>query len=772
MFLSLEGGEDRLENRLPTGDWRPVLNTIQDMVMILDDCQRVVWANRSLLKFLSLPEEDVIGRPCHHLLHGGAEHGSECPCARIGRDGKRESFEMDLPDRDLRVRVTVDPFLGENGTVVGQILFVARRERGLREQEELGGRLLSLMNNVPGVVYRGLRDWSITFLGAEVEHLTGYAAEDFLRGSVKWQEIVHTEDLPSVKMSYRNAVGERRKVLRVEYRVLHRDGHWRWLEDRRQLMYGPNGSFDYVDGLLLDITDHKRTEEELRATNQKLQALVEASPLAIMAIDKEGHVTLWNSAAERTFGWTRDEVIGRLNPVVPEEKMGEFHELRERVLREGGFSGMELTRQMKGGFPIEISLSTAPMRDALGNITGIMSVMADITERKQIEEALKQSENQLRQSQKMEAVGRLAGGVAHDFNNLLTAIQGYSDLLLQRLDARSPYRKEVEEIHKAGERASSLTQQLLAFSRKQVLQPKVLDLNDVVAGMEEMVRRMIGENIDLVTVLRPDLWSVQVDPGQIEQVVMNLVVNARDAISMGGKITIETGNVYLDDDDVHHRPPMSPGAYAMLAVSDTGCGMDTETQARLFEPFFTTKETGKGTGLGLSTVYGIVKQSNGYIWVYSEPHHGSTFKIYIPRHEAPIAEAKSEGSSRTVPRGHETILLVEDEELVRVLARDVLRDHGYVVLEASDGADAMGVAVSHRGPIHLMITDVVMPNMGGREVAVALAPLLRDMRVVYMSGYTDDAIVHHGILSPGSRFLQKPFRLDALLRKVREVLDE
>ncbi|MGB6410706.1 MAG: PAS domain S-box protein [Candidatus Deferrimicrobiaceae bacterium] len=923
-----------------TDDWKKILDSIQDMVMVLDTRQRLVWGNRSLKEFLALPEEDIVGRPCHHLLHGTVSPGEDCHFRQMMESGKRETFEADLLNRDIRVRITVDPLRDDDGALVGAIhifsdvtathraqmramaqstrlalltrigssllgdfdmeavlaetardlsrflgvprctiflsgspgetvehcdpgfpsaisalqvlwnaadsreayesgrshvvndtrvltvpgrregleanglrafigvplrdrenpagaLFLDRPEphewtenevetaeevarhiavalhqaRGLREHRELAGRLLSLMNNVPGVVYRGLRDWSLTFAGAEIERLSGYTAEEFLQGLVHWQNIIHPEDLPSVKTAMRNAVGERQNILRLEYRIFHREGDCRQLADRRQLIYGPEGTFEYVDGLLLDITDRKAKEEELRATNQALQTLIEASPLAIMALDTEGHVTLWNPAAEKIFGWTKEEAIGRLNPIVPEEKIGEFHVLRERVLREGGFSGLELRRRNKENMPIDISVSTAPMRDARGNIIGIMYVMDDITERKQIEEALRQSEEQFRQAQKMEAVGMLAGGVAHDFNNLLTAIRGYSDLLLQRIDATSPYRREVEEIHKAGERASALTRQLLAFSRKQVMQPKVLDLNEIVSGMEEMLRRMIDANIDLITILRPDLWSAQVDRGQIEQVVMNLVVNARDAIERGGKITIETGNVVLDDAYVSRHSIVAPGAYAMLAVSDTGAGMDEETKERLFDPFFTTKEKGKGTGLGLSTVYGIIKQSNGFIWVYSEPQRGSAFKIYLPRHESLPSQEKSDMSPATSPRGHETILLVEDEELVRVLARDVLRKNGYKVLEARDGADAMGVAVSHRGTIHLMITDVVMPNMGGQEVAVSLAPLLGEMKVLFMSGYTDDAIVLHGILRPGAQFLQKPFRLDAFLRKVREVLD-
>ena len=929
-----------MKSRIVADDWKKILDSVQDMVMVLDNRQRVVWGNRSLREFLALPEEEIIGRSCHHLLHGSVSPGEECHFLRMMKSGKRETFEADLLNRDIRVRITVAPLKDDDGALAGAIhifsditathraerrakdqstrlslltrinssllgdfdieavlaetardlsrflgvprctiilsgspcetvehcesgvpsaisalqalwnaadsqrayesgnshvvndtqlgtvpgrredleairlrafigvplrdrgnlagvLFLDRPEphewtenevetaeevarhvavaiyhsRGLREHQELTGRLLSLMNNVPGVVYRGLRDWSLVFVGSEIERLSGYAAEEFLHGSVHWRNIIHPDDLPSVRTALRNAVGERQNVLRIEYRIVHREGGCRRLADRRQLVYGADGTLEYVDGLLLDITDRKANEEELRATNETIQVLIEASPLAIMALDTEGNVTLWNPAAERIFGWTKEEAIGRLNPIVPGEKIEEFHVLRERVLREGGFSGLELRRRNKENMPVDLSVSTAPMRDARGKIIGIMEVMDDITERKQIEESLRLSEEQFRQAQKMEAVGMLAGGVAHDFNNLLTAIRGYSDLLLQRIDANSPYRKEVEEIHRAGDRASVLTRQLLAFSRKQVMQPKVLDLNEVVAGMEEMLRRMIDENIELITVLRPDLWSVLVDPGQIEQVLMNLVVNARDAIERGGKITIETGNVVLDDAYISRHSVVAPGSYAMLAVSDTGTGMDEETKGRIFDPFFTTKEKGKGTGLGLSTVYGIVKQSNGYIWVYSERYRGTAFKIYLPRHEAADAEKRSEEVPAMSPKGHETILLVEDEELVRVLARDVLRGHGYTVLEACDGADAMGVAVSHRGPIHLMITDVVMPNMGGQEVAVSLAPLLREMKVLFISGYSDEAIVRHGILSPGARFLQKPFRLDGLLRKVREVLD-
>jgi len=354
---------------------------------------------------------------------------------------------------------------------------------------------------------------------------------------------------------------------------------------------------------------------------------------------------------------------------------------------------------------------------------------------------------------------------------MLTVIIGYSELMLRGVKPDDPLRNDVEQIKEAGERASLLTRQLLAFSRKQVLQPKVLDLSAVLTNMDRMLQRLIGEDIDLVTMPAPGLGRVHADPGQIEQVIMNLAVNARDAMSRGGKLTIETANVELDNAYAREHVSFRPGSYVMLAVSDTGCGMDAATQARIFEPFFTTKEVGKGTGLGLSTVYGIVKQSDGNIWVYSEPGRGTTFKIYLPRVEGAVETVEPGVAPARAVRGSETILLVEDDHAVRVLARSVLQAHGYTVLEASQGKEALFLSGQHEGPIHLMVTDTVMPGMSGRDLAERLKPSRPNMKVLFMSGYTDKAIVHHGELVPGTAFLQKPFTPDALARKVREVLD-
>jgi PAS domain S-box-containing protein len=397
--------------------------------------------------------------------------------------------------------------------------------------------------------------------------------------------------------------------------------------------------------------------------------------------------------------------------------------------------------------------------------------VATAIERKRAEEALRTSEAQFRQAQKMEAVGRLAGGIAHDFNNLLTAIFGYADLMAEDLPAGSPAHDDLNEIRTAATRAAALTRQLLAFSRQQVLQPAVLNINEVIETLEKMLRRLLGEDIALETHLAPDLGNAEADAGQLEQVIMNLVVNARDAMPTGGKLTIETANVALGGEYAQVHRPVAPGDYVMLAVSDSGIGMDDAVKTRLFEPFFTTKEVGKGTGLGLATVYGIVKQSGGYIWVYSEPGHGAAFKVYLPRVHAPVDAAKQAAPTAGPLGGTETILLAEDDDLVRPLARELLVKLGYRVLDAADAAGALALGRGHPGDIDLLVSDVVLPGQSGLQLARQLAADRPRMKVLYMSGYTDEAIVRHGLLDPGTNFLQKPFTPAGLARKVREVLD-
>ncbi|HEX2679213.1 MAG TPA: ATP-binding protein [Polyangiales bacterium] len=398
------------------------------------------------------------------------------------------------------------------------------------------------------------------------------------------------------------------------------------------------------------------------------------------------------------------------------------------------------------------------------------SAQAELAARKLATEQLIQAEQQLRQAQKMEAVGKLAGGIAHDFNNLLSIVLSYASLLLNRLGSGDPIRSPIEEIKLAGERAADLTKQLLAFSRQQVIEPKIVDLNEVVAGTNAMIRRLIGEDIELRTLLSPTLGRVKADPGHLQQVIMNLVINARDAMPVGGTLTVETSNVLLDEAYAREHLGVTPGPHVMLAVSDSGTGMDELTRSRVFEPFFTTKEHGKGTGLGLSTAFGIVKQSGGSIWVYSELGQGSVFKVYLPQTEEATAKPLAPVAVTTL-HGSETILLVEDQDQLRIVARDVLESYGYRVFESRHGLDALHFVEERAGKIDLLLTDVVMPQMSGRELARRVVSLRPSLRVLYMSGYTPDAIVQHRVLEPGVSLLQKPITPDALLRKVREVLD-
>jgi len=508
----------------------------------------------------------------------------------------------------------------------------------------------------------------------------------------------------------------------------------------------------------------ERAERALREANEHLAAVIQSSPLAIYTLDPTSTVQTWNRAAEALYGWQAEEVIGRPLPTIAQDRE-DHRRLRDRVLRGEALRGVEVTRRRKDGTSVNISLSVAPLHDAAGRVTGMLSIAADVTEMRQLEV-------QYRQAQKMEAVGRLAGGIAHDFNNLLTAIIGTTALVLEDLGLESRARLDIQEIEKAAKRAAGLTRQLLIFSRQQVLEPRALDLNALVGNLEKMLHRLIGEDIELRTKPAALLGAVRADPGQLEQAIVNLVVNARDAMPKGGRLTIETADVELDRSYVAAHVPTQPGPYVLLAISDTGVGMDGATKARLFEPFFTTKEPGRGTGLGLATVYGIVKQSGGYIWAYSELGHGTTFKIYLPRVAETAQAPESTPSPPTPVGGSETVLVVEDQDEVRRLTKRVLEARGYTVLAARNGAEALEIVGRHATQIHLMITDVVMPGMNGRELAQLACARRSDLKVLYVSGYTGEAVLQHRLLEPGVAFLQKPFTPDALARKTREVLDD
>jgi len=517
-------------------------------------------------------------------------------------------------------------------------------------------------------------------------------------------------------------------------------------------------------GIVRDITARKRHEQALRESEERYRKVLENANDIVYTHDLDGNLTSINKAGERVTGYTNDEVLNmNIFDLIAPEQAEKARQMIKQKLTDMVPTSYDLELIGKDGRRISLEISSQIIHKG-GQPSGVLGIARDITDRKHLEA-------QLRQSQKMEAVGRLAGGVAHDFNNLLTAIIGYSELLMSNPSTDEMTRTCVEEIRKAGERAASLTGQLLAFSRKQVLQPKVLDLNVIIANLDKMLRRLIGEDIDLDLIVQPDLWLLRADPGQIEQVIMNLAVNARDAMSSVGRLTIETSNVEFDSESIRSYAEIAEGRYVVLQVRDTGHGMSEELQSQIFEPFFTTKEQGKGTGLGLSTVYGIVKQSGGYIYVDSELEKGTTFTVYLPRVDEVAGVREGGSSTDDLPVGTETVLLVEDEPLVRQFVSRTLRSSGYLVIEASNGNEALVIGDDYEGPIHLLVTDMVMPKMSGRELATRFTEWRPSMKTLFISGYTDNEISSQDVEDSGVAFLQKPFTPRQLAAKVREVLD-
>jgi len=649
--------------------------------------------------------------------------------------------------------------------VVGLVVALVRErmvkgEEGLRESEEGFKNLFENMNS--GVAIYEAENNGEDFIFKDLNR-AGERIDKVARGEIIGKSVL--EIFPSVKDFGLFDVFQRVwKTGQPEHHptTLYKDERitgW-----RKNFVYKlPAGQ---IVAIYSDETERKQAEEALRESEKRMRAIFAASPVGIALFIKR-KLDWANETFYDLVGYEQGFLIGRDSRVLYTSD-----EEYERVGRgfytdidKSGIAEVEAKWIRQDGKIIDCRLRACSL-DPKDPSRGQIVTVADITEAKQLAV-------QFQQAQKMESIGRLAGGVAHDFNNILTVIIGNAGLALMKIGKGGSPRKEIEEIRTAGERAASLTRQLLAFSRKQIIQPEIIDLNELLTGIEKMLGRLIGEDVELLKIPGPALWQVEVDPGQMEQIIMNLVVNARDAMPRGGKLTIETANVDLDENYLcnHGLREEEPGHYVMLAVSDTGTGMDKEIQSHIFEPFFTTKGADKGTGLGLSTVYGIVKQNNGVIWVYSEPGQGSTFKVYLPKAKGDAASEKKEQHPVTALGGSETILIVEDEDSLRRLSQRTLQQHGYSVLEAENGEDALRVSEAYAGSIDLLLTDVVMPGMGGKETAKRLQSLYPRMKVLYMSGYTDNSIVHHGVLADGVNFLQKPFSPEALARKIREILD-
>lgn len=522
---------------------------------------------------------------------------------------------------------------------------------------------------------------------------------------------------------------------------------------------------DLLQRTLRYAIERNRAENSVRQWEKRFEDLFDNTKDILFTMDLDGNVTSVNKTAEEVIGWPRNEVLEKnIKAFVAPEHVALCNETMRRIVSEEPLQHFEIAMLRKDARKVLLEVNARLIRSN-GKKDCVQGIARDVTERRQLE-------NMVRQSQKLEAIGRLSGGLAHDFNNLLCVINGHTEILTEALQPGDPTIRSVAQIRKAADSAAALTRQLLAFSRRQVFHPQIVDLNAIVAETERFLARVINEHIEFRTALDPSLGRVTVDPIQIEQVIINLVLNARDAMPQGGKLTIETSNLDLEADHHSKLSQIPAGKYVLLTLTDTGCGMNEETQSRIFEPFYTTKEMGKGTGLGLATVYGIVKQSGGFIWVYSEEGRGTTFKVYLPRVAAPLTEERLSGRHVEISKGTETILVVEDAEPLRALTKEFLAASGYTVLEAANGDEAIRIAESHFGTIDLLLTDVVMPRMGGKPLVEQMAQLRPHTRVLYMSGYPNDGIAQAGILANGVVLLEKPFTREILSKRVRQVLDE
>lgn len=645
-----------------------------------------------------------------------------------------------------------------------------RAETALSEREELYRTLVSLS---PDAISMADMNELLTFASPEAVEMFGLSPEDEILGHTFF-EWVAPEDREKASANLRQLLTEG-TLTDSEYTLIRKDGTRFIGEINAAVTHSITGAPTGTIFITRDITERKRSEESLRESEEQFKAMFEMASIGMAQTDpRSGKWLRINQKMCEIVGYTSEEMLKlRFSEIThPEDRERDVEAMRSLVDGRAMSYRLEKRYLRKDGTTAWVNVNVTLLRDSSGQPVRTMATIEDITERKRSEEEKAKLQAQLFQSQKMESIGRLAGGMAHDFNNMLGVILGHAEMALAQLDFSQPLYGALHEIRTAAERSANLTRQLLAFARKQTVAPRILDLNDTVQGMLHMLGRLIGEDIELAWAPEPGLWQVRIDPSQIDQILANLSVNARDAIAGVGKLTIETGNVVFGDSDCAEQAGFVPGEYVQLAVSDNGCGMDRETRDRLFEPFFTTKGVGKGTGLGLATVYGIVRQNNGFINVYSERGLGTTFKIYLPRYIGKAEQLKSEGAAEIRDRGSATILLVEDEPAILNMTRIMLEDQGYTVLAAGMPGEAIRLAEAHPGEIHLLMTDVVMPEMNGRDLARNILALYPKLKRLFMSGYTADVVAHHGVLDAGINFIQKPFSMKEIAIKVREVLEQ
>jgi PAS domain S-box-containing protein len=738
---------------------------------IISKDYRTLWANKVLKDLYG----DVEGKTCYSTYNRRAAICPGCGVQEIFERGAEriphEQVGKDVDGNTIWAQIIATPLKDKDGNTTAALELVIpiterkRAEEALRLSEE---KYRTLVTQSPDGIFIVDLQGNFSSVNRAMCEKLRFSEREFL--SMKIWDIVPEEYVELHKKRLVAILRGETPNQAAEYVVRGKDEKTHFIEVLSAPHIRENKVIGF-QGIARDITNQKHAENALRESEEYFRRLTKQSPVPIAIIGDKGEAEFLNERFIATFGYTLDD-LPDLKAWWPRAYPDE--EYRREVIADWENAVKEAETTAGDTDPHEYRITckngTIRVAEILGSKIGnkILILLHDITERKEMADL----QEQLRQSQKMEAIGRLAGGIAHDFNNLLTVISGYSELSLDELQIQDPLRANIEEILKAGQRASELTRQLLAFSRRQLVELKVVDLNSLLLGMEKMLRRMISESIELTIYPGENLGGIKADPGQVEQVILNLVVNSKDAMPSGGKIILETANVGLDEGFVHSHVGSKPGDYVWLSVTDTGCGMAKEVKDRIFEPFFTTKEKGKGTGLGLSTVYGIVKQSGGYLWVSSEPGKGTCIEVYLPRTDEVAETFQEEVKKERVLQGNETILVVEDEEMLRKLIVQALRSEGYKVLQALHGGDALLACERHLEPIHLIVTDVVMPGMGGPELIERLRQVRQDFKVLYMSGYTDESDVHHEVLGGELKIVQKPFSMDVLARRVRKLLDE
>ncbi len=764
---------------------RSLFAAMQDVILVLDAEGRYLEIAPTDAGLFYRPPDQVLGKTLAEIVPADlAARGLECIRAVLA-DGVHRSldYSLDIAGRQVWFSAGIAPFTPDS------VLWVARditgykqAEMALRANED---KYRSLVSDLPGIVYQCANDpdWTMVFLSEGIKMLSGYAAVDFIDNAVRsFASIIHPDDREMVDRAVQAGVDKKQTYI-LEYRIVRQDGGITWVHERGHGVFDSKGELLHIEGIILDITARKEAEMALNESEARYQSIIAVSNTGVWEYHHDTGM-VWcspeyfamlgesaESLSENGIGNVKDVWIDRLHP---DEREDASQMLVDYIA--GGSVGMyENIFRMRhnDGHWVWIWSRGQTLRDQEGKPTDLtVGTHIDITERIRAEDERRRLEEQLSQSQKMESVGRLAGGVAHDFNNMLGVILGQAELALDEVGESGPVVDCLQEIYKAALHSADLTRQLLAFARKQTAVPKVLDLNETVEGMLKMLRRIIGEHIDLTWLPAGRSVTVRVDPMQIDQILANLCVNARDAIRDTGRITIETDVVDFDEAYCAEHPDSVPGHYVLLAVSDSGCGMDAETIKHLFEPFFTTKDMGKGTGLGLATVYGIVRQNDGFVNVYSEPEQGSTFKVYLPSHARETPTGSGEETLPVAGFGDETILLVEDEQAILKMTLKVLEKYGYNVLVAASPDEAIRLAREYQGPIHLLITDVIMPGMNGRDLAAKLLARQPGLKCLFMSGYTASVITNHGVLEEGVNFIQKPFRQHDMAVKVRKVLDQ